>query len=49
MRPAVLASVSLLAASFLIGGIVFASGQDAQTTKNSYMPTDDKESFANRA
>src|SRR6202162_3741379 len=46
IRPAVLASVSVLAASFLIGDIVFAAGQDAQTTKNSYMPTDDKESFA---
>jgi cytochrome c peroxidase len=46
LRPAVLASVSVLAASFLIGGIAFAAGQDAQTTKNSYMPTDDKESFA---
>jgi cytochrome c peroxidase len=48
IRPAVLASVSVLAASFLIGGIVLAAGQDAQTPKTSYMPIVDKESFATK-
>ena len=46
MRTAGLTSASIVAACFLIGSLVFAAGQDAQTTKNSYLPVDDKESFA---
>jgi cytochrome c peroxidase len=46
MKTAGLMSAGIVGACLLGGKIVSAAGQDAQTVKNSYIPVDDKESFA---
>jgi cytochrome c peroxidase len=46
VKIAGLMSAGIVGACLLGGKMVSAAGQDAQTVKNSYQPTDDKESFA---
>ncbi|MCU1222759.1 MAG: hsc [Edaphobacter sp.] len=45
-KTAGLMGVGIVGACLLGGKIVLAAAQDAQTVKNSYLPVDDKESFA---
>jgi cytochrome c peroxidase len=46
VKAAGLVSASIVGACLLSGNVVSAAGQDAQPVKNSYLPVDDKESFA---
>jgi len=46
VKAAGLVSASIVGACLLSGKVVSAAGQDAQPVKNSYLPVDDKESFA---
>jgi cytochrome c peroxidase len=46
MKTAGLMSAGIIGACLLGGRMVSAAGQDAQTVKNSYIPVDDRESFA---
>jgi cytochrome c peroxidase len=46
MKTAGLMSAGIVGACLLGGRMVSAAGQDAQTVKNSYIPVDDRESFA---
>src|SRR5258708_11292503 len=46
MKAAGLVSAGSVGACLLSGKAVSAAGQDAQPVKNSYIPVDDKESFA---
>jgi cytochrome c peroxidase len=46
VKAAGLVSAGIVGACLLSGNVVSAAGQDAQPVKNSYLPVDDKESFA---
>lgn len=46
VKAAGLVSAGIVGACLLSGKVVSAAGQDAQPVKNSYLPVDDKESFA---
>ena len=46
VKAAGLVSAGIVGACLLSGNVVSAVGQDAQPVKNSYLPVDDKESFA---
>ena len=46
VKAARLVSTGIVGACLLSGTVVSAAGQDAQPVKNSYLPVDDKESFA---
>lgn len=46
VKAAGLVSAGIVVACLLSGKVVSAAGQDAQPVKNSYLPVDDKESFA---
>ena len=46
VKAAGLVSAGIVCACLLSGKVVSAAGQDAQPVKNSYLPVDDKESFA---
>ncbi len=46
LKTAGLVSLGFVSVCLSSGNLMFAAGQDAQPVKNSYMPVDDKESFA---